>query len=127
MFDQQIPKVNSWIAMEITTMSRAVRVQPVHVLPAFALIQGASLQTQMSSARVDIDSGKVVVYGDTYGIPHIFAPAEEQGLYAMGWAQAEGVSLRKAWRPCVPLVWGNRGRISLDGVKVARHPLRWCS
>lgn len=35
------------------------------------------------------DLGKVVVYRDTFGIPHIYAPTVEQGLYAMGRAQAE--------------------------------------
>lgn len=35
------------------------------------------------------DAGKAVVYRDTWGIPHIYAPTVESGLYAMGWAQAE--------------------------------------
>ena len=36
-----------------------------------------------------IDSGKTVVYRDTWGIPHIYAPTVEGGMYAIGWAQAE--------------------------------------
>ncbi|NUM54535.1 MAG: penicillin acylase family protein [Candidatus Hydrogenedentes bacterium] len=35
------------------------------------------------------DAGKVVVYRDTWGVPHIYAPTAEQGVYAMGWAQAQ--------------------------------------
>ncbi len=35
------------------------------------------------------DAGKTVVYRDTWGVPHIYAPTAEAGLYAMGWAQAE--------------------------------------
>ncbi len=37
----------------------------------------------------DPDAGKVVVYRDEYGVPHIYAPTIEGGLYAMGYAQAE--------------------------------------
>lgn len=35
------------------------------------------------------DVGKTVIYRDTYGVPHIYAPTVEAGLYAEGWAQAE--------------------------------------
>ncbi|HRI87444.1 MAG TPA: penicillin acylase family protein [Candidatus Hydrogenedentes bacterium] len=35
------------------------------------------------------DAGKTVIYRDTWGVPHIYAPTAEQGMYAMGWAQAE--------------------------------------
>ncbi len=35
------------------------------------------------------DAGKTVVYRDTWGVAHIYAPTAEAGLYAMGWAQAE--------------------------------------
>ncbi|GMW03238.1 MAG: 7-beta-(4-carbaxybutanamido)cephalosporanic acid acylase [Candidatus Hydrogenedentota bacterium] len=35
------------------------------------------------------DAGKAVVYRDTWGVPHIYAPDMESGLYAMGWAQAQ--------------------------------------
>lgn len=34
------------------------------------------------------DAGKTVIYRDTWGVPHIYAPTVEAGLYAMGWAQA---------------------------------------
>jgi len=36
-----------------------------------------------------VDSGKTVVYRDTWGVPHIYAPTVEAGMYAIGWAQAE--------------------------------------
>ena len=35
------------------------------------------------------DAGKIVVYRDTWGVPHIYAPTVEGGAYAMGWTQAE--------------------------------------
>ncbi len=35
------------------------------------------------------DRGRTVVYRDQWGIPHIYAPDEASGCYAMGWAQAE--------------------------------------
>jgi acyl-homoserine-lactone acylase len=35
------------------------------------------------------DTGKTVVYRDTWGVPHIYAPTVEAGLFAMGWAQAQ--------------------------------------
>ena len=35
------------------------------------------------------DEGKTVLYRDTWGVPHIYAPTVEAGLYAQGWAQAE--------------------------------------
>ena len=34
------------------------------------------------------DAGKTVLYRDSWGVPHIYAPTVEAGLYAMGWAQA---------------------------------------
>jgi acyl-homoserine lactone acylase PvdQ len=35
------------------------------------------------------DEGKTVIYRDTWGVPHIYAPTAAQGMFAMGWAQAE--------------------------------------
>lgn len=35
------------------------------------------------------DAGRTVVYRDTWGVPHIYAPTIEAGLYAQGWAQAQ--------------------------------------
>ena len=35
------------------------------------------------------DIGKTVIYRDSFGVPHIYAPTVEAGLYAQGWAQAE--------------------------------------
>ena len=35
------------------------------------------------------DIGKIVIYRDTWGVPHIYAPTAEQGCYAVGWAQAQ--------------------------------------
>jgi acyl-homoserine-lactone acylase len=35
------------------------------------------------------DEGKIILYRDTWGVAHIYAPTVEGGLYAMGWGQAE--------------------------------------
>lgn len=35
------------------------------------------------------DVGKTVIYRDTWGIPHIYAPTDEAGLYAQGYAMTE--------------------------------------
>ncbi|MBI5096033.1 MAG: penicillin acylase family protein [Candidatus Hydrogenedentes bacterium] len=35
------------------------------------------------------DAGKTVVYRDSWGVAHIYAPTPEAGLFAMGWAQAQ--------------------------------------
>ncbi len=35
------------------------------------------------------DVGKTVVYRDTWGVPHIYAPTVKAGMYAVGWTQAE--------------------------------------
>ena len=36
-----------------------------------------------------MDAGKTVLYRDTWGVAHIYAPSPEDGVYAMGWAQAQ--------------------------------------
>ena len=35
------------------------------------------------------DAGRTVIYRDTWGVPHIYAPTVEAGFHAMGYAQAE--------------------------------------
>ena len=35
------------------------------------------------------EAGRTVIYRDNFGVPHIYAPTVEAGLYAQGWAQAE--------------------------------------
>lgn len=35
------------------------------------------------------DEGITVIYRDSWGVPHIYAPTAGAGAYAMGWAQAE--------------------------------------
>ncbi len=52
------------------------------------LTVGSAIPRGEPGAR-DPDAGKIVVYRDSYGIPHIFAPTMAGGLYAMGWCQAE--------------------------------------
>ncbi len=57
-------------------------------------VLGLSLLTQeVRFSRVEgkqtREAGKVVVYRDEFGVPHIYAPSAETGLYAMGYCQAE--------------------------------------
>lgn len=42
-----------------------------------------------AQGKGDPDTGKVVLYRDEYGVPHIYAPTVEAGAYAVGYAQAE--------------------------------------
>jgi acyl-homoserine-lactone acylase len=49
----------------------------------------ALLATGAELPGAGADAGKTVVYRDTWGVPHIYAPTLEGGLYAMGWAQAQ--------------------------------------
>jgi acyl-homoserine-lactone acylase len=60
---------------------------------SFAILLGAlagiSLVTAAELPGTGADVGKSVIYRDTWGVPHIYAPTVEGGLYAMGWAQAE--------------------------------------
>jgi len=35
------------------------------------------------------DTGRIVIYRDTWGVPHIYAPTIEDGLFAQGYAQAQ--------------------------------------
>ncbi len=56
---------------------------------AIALLPAAGRQAGTIQAAADRDTGKIVVYRDEWGVPHIFAPTAEGGLYAMGYCQAE--------------------------------------
>ena len=40
------------------------------------------------------DEGLTVIYRDTWGIPHIYAPTDEAGVFAQGYAMAEDRSER---------------------------------
>lgn len=63
------------------------RLSSVTVLTvAFALISAAGAADLPGTGA---DAGKTVVYRDTWGVPHIYAPTVEAGVYAQGWAQAE--------------------------------------
>ena len=54
-----------------------------------ALLISASIASAADLPGSSADSGKTVVYRDTWGVPHIYAPTVEAGMYAIGWAQAE--------------------------------------
>ena len=62
-------------------------VGPVGVL-LLAVIATGMAQAPPVAAQ-NTDKGKTVVYRDSFGVPHIYAPTVETGLYAMGYAQAE--------------------------------------
>jgi acyl-homoserine-lactone acylase len=54
-----------------------------------ALITLASVASPSDLPGSGADSGKTVVYRDTWGVPHIYTPTVEAGMYAIGWAQAQ--------------------------------------
>jgi acyl-homoserine lactone acylase PvdQ len=53
------------------------------------LLSSAGRMPLPADAKADPDAGKVVVYRDEWGVPHIYAPTVEGGVYAMGYCQAE--------------------------------------
>jgi acyl-homoserine-lactone acylase len=53
------------------------------------LLPVSGAQAPRAASNADPDAGKTVVYRDEYGVPHIYAPSAEAGLYAMGYCQAE--------------------------------------
>ena len=53
---------------------------------SLVLFTYASRQSEASS---ETTPGKITIYRDDYGVPHIYAATHEAGLYASGWAQAE--------------------------------------
>ena len=55
------------------------------LLAVFSFPIYARQSTKSSKVKTD----KITIYRDEYGVPHIYAPTHEAGLYASGWAQAE--------------------------------------
>ena len=62
---------------------------PAIFLVCFSAVMCISLAAAAQLPGSGDDVGKTVVYRDTWGVPHIYAPTIEAGLYAMGWAQAQ--------------------------------------
>ena len=65
-----------------------------HALALAALVLFAACDNGSGDAKTSIpgeglDESKTVLYRDTWGVAHIYAPTAEAGLYAMGWAQAQ--------------------------------------
>lgn len=58
-------------------------------LVAVAIAAAACVEQKPPLPGAGDDAGRIVVYRDTWGVPHIYAPSIEEGLYAQGWAQAE--------------------------------------
>ncbi|UCF37344.1 MAG: penicillin acylase family protein [Acidobacteriota bacterium] len=56
---------------------------------AFTLAWAACAETGQELPGAGADSGRTVIYRDTWGVPHIYAPTAEAGAYAIGWAQAQ--------------------------------------
>ncbi len=54
-----------------------------------ALLTLASIAAAADLPGTGADAGRTVVYRDTWGVPHIYAPTVEAGIYAIGWAQAQ--------------------------------------
>ncbi len=59
----------------------------IFLLASALLLSACATQAPLPGAGDD--RGRIVVYRDNWGIPHIYAPTVEDGLYAMGRAQAE--------------------------------------
>ncbi len=51
--------------------------------------RASSIPAEANLPGTGADQDRTVVYRDTFGVPHIYAPTVEDGLYAQGWAQAE--------------------------------------
>jgi acyl-homoserine lactone acylase PvdQ len=62
---------------------------PTQVALAAALVVGACAPPVPELPGRGDDAGKTVLYRDTWGVAHIYAPTVAAGLYAQGWAQAE--------------------------------------
>ncbi len=58
-------------------------------LAAIVLLSMSACQMTPTMPGTGRDQDRTVLYRDTWGIPHIYAPTVEDGLYAQGWAQAE--------------------------------------
>ena len=59
------------------------------ILVSVAVLTLASVAGAANMPGTGEDAGRTVVYRDTWGVPHIYAPTMEAGMYAMGWAQAK--------------------------------------
>jgi acyl-homoserine lactone acylase PvdQ len=59
------------------------------LIAALMLSPGVFRAASRAIPKADPDAGRIVVYRDEYGVPHIYAPTAEDGLYAMGYCQAE--------------------------------------
>ena len=59
------------------------------VLASVAMLVATSCSQSPSLPGAGEDEGQTVVYRDTWGVPHIYAPTLAEGLFAMGWAQAQ--------------------------------------
>lgn len=57
------------------------------VLVMAAIVPSSAMASDTPGTGDDV--GKTVIYRDTWGVPHIYAPTREAGAYAIGWAQAQ--------------------------------------
>jgi acyl-homoserine lactone acylase PvdQ len=67
----------------MTTFGRQAILVSVAVLTLASIVGAANLP------GTGEDAGRTVVYRDAWGVPHIYAPTIEAGMYAMGFSQAE--------------------------------------
>ena len=70
------------------TLSRAATMAALFCFCTACATQDHSEPTAPLPGQGD-DLNKTVVYRDSWGVPHIYAPTVEEGLYAQGWAQAQ--------------------------------------
>jgi len=70
------------------------------------------------------DDGKVVVYRDTWGVPHIYAPTIEEGSYAQVWAQSQDRPEQLLVNLAMGL--GELAKVAgADGIQVDLRSLAW--
>ena len=59
------------------------------ILVSIAVLTLASIAGAANLPGTGKDTGRTVIYRDTWGVPHIYAHNVEAGMYAMGFSQAE--------------------------------------
>ena len=89
MEDKKILVIPSKIKAYVKTKNMMTSFKWRVALLYLVLIPFTSLAGAVDLPGMGVDSGKTVIYRDTWGVPHIYAPTVEAGMYAIGWAQAQ--------------------------------------
>jgi len=93
-------------------LTRVILILSGCVIGIYLVFPGAATPPAAGLPGTGPDAGKTVVYRDTWGVPHIYAPTVEAGLFALGWAQAQD-------RPeelLENMLWGMGELASVEGI-----------